>query len=264
MTNATCHHVFRDERLAFMSEGPTGSGRCGLFWLGGFKSQMTGEKANWLAEWAQAQGRNLLRFDYSGHGLSSGAFTDGTISRWLEQSAEMFQRHAPGPRIVLGSSMGGWLALLMARHLAATHPEEAARIRGFVLLAPAVDMTATLIPQGLTGEERRQLEADGVAERPSAYGDGPYRITRQLLEDGEKHLLFGRPYEVDVPVAILHGDKDPDVPWQHGHRVFEMIASPDARFTLIKGGDHRLSDARALALLEDSVASLCARVDSSG
>jgi pimeloyl-ACP methyl ester carboxylesterase len=263
MTNVTRHHVFHHERIAFANEGPMQSDRCGILWLGGFKSQMTGEKASRLAQWAQANSRNQVRFDYSGHGQSSGEFTEGTITSWLDQSVEMFRQHAKGPRILVGSSMGGWIALLAAQKLAANFPEDAKRIRGLVLLAPAVDMTATLIPQGLTAQERARLARDGIAERPSAYGDGPYQITRRLLADGDRHLLFGKPFVVDYPVRILHGDQDPDVPWKHGHRVFEMLEGQDITFTLIKGGDHRLSDAGSLDLLENAVSGLCAGGDGS-
>lgn len=263
MSNVTQHHVFQQDRLAFLCEGPVMPDRCGLVWLCGFKSQMTGEKASRLARWATAQQRNLLRFDYSGHGQSTGEFTDGTISLWLDQAVEMFCHHTPGPRVVIGSSMGAWIALLLVRRLRTQAPDAAARIRGLVLLAPAVDMTATLIPQGMTAAEKESLERTGIAERSSAYGDGPYQITRQLLEDGERHLLFGEPFPVDFPVRILHGDADPDVPVQHGLKVFGMLEGSDVTFTLIKGGDHRLSDPVNLVLLEETVAALCARGDGS-
>lgn len=263
MTSVIRHHVFHNDRLAFASEGLIRPNKCGLMWLGGFKSQMMGEKATRLADWARENDRNLLRFDYSGHGLSSGEFTEGTISLWLAQAVEMFRLQATGPRIILGSSMGGWLGLLLAREIAARYPDDLCRLKGLVLLAPAVDMTAELIPQGLTAEEHEQLRRDGMAERASAYGDGPYQITRRLLEDGEGHLLFGQVFPVDFPVRILHGDKDPDVPWSHGLRVFHMLEGADVNFTLIKGGDHRLSDAQSLDLLADTAAGLCAQADGS-
>ena len=254
-------HPRNEGKLAYISDGSPASARCSLFWLGGFKSSMTGEKATALATWAESTGRHLLRFDYSGHGGSEGDFLDGSISLWLDQAIDMFRTLAPGPRIILGSSMGAWLALLLLRRLKIDCPDDAARIRGLILLAPAIDMTEALISQAMTPEEHEQLARHGKAERPSDYDDGPYVITRKLLEDGRSHSLLGAPFQVCCPVRILHGDADPDVPWQHGMKTFEMLAGKDVNFALLKGRDHRLSDPRSLKLLVETAAELCSAAD---
>jgi pimeloyl-ACP methyl ester carboxylesterase len=211
----------------------------GLFWLGGFKSDMKGTKAEAVDAWAAAEGRASLRFDYSGHGESGGAFTDGTISRWLEESVAVYRRFAKGPHVVIGSSMGGWLALLLARRLADL--KGTAPIAGMVLIAPAVDFTEALMWQQFSDAIKREIAEKGFWLRPSEYGEAPYPITRGLIDDGRKHLLLGGLIETGCPVHILQGVKDPDVPWRHAVELVSRFARDDVVLTLVKDGDHRLS-----------------------
>jgi pimeloyl-ACP methyl ester carboxylesterase len=213
----------------------------GLFWLGGYKSDMKGTKAVALADWAAGAGRACVRFDYSGHGESEGAFTDGTIGRWLADSLAVFDASCQGPQILIGSSMGGWLALLMARELKRCGRDGAASIAGMVLIAPAVDFTEELMWKRFTPEIKRELEETGVWARPSQYSAEPYLVTRQLIEEGRKHLLLGGLIETGCPVRILQGVEDPDVPWQHAVELTSRLASDDVVLTLVKDGDHRLS-----------------------
>jgi pimeloyl-ACP methyl ester carboxylesterase len=217
----------------------------GVFWLGGFKSDMQGTKAAALDRWAQANGRACLRFDYSGHGESGGEFVDGTIGRWLEESVAVFAAFARGPQVLVGSSMGGWLALLLAREWKAragtSDSASAASIAGLVLIAPAVDFTEELMWQRFSPAIKRQIETTGVWERPSEYADEPYVITRGLIEEGRDHLLLGGLIETGAPVHILQGVQDPDVPWQHAMEVSSRLARDDVVLTLVKDGDHRLS-----------------------
>ena len=214
-----------------------------LFWLGGFKSDMRGTKAAALDSWAERQGRGCLRFDYSGHGESGGDFTDGTIGRWLEESLAVYVQFAKGPQVVIGSSMGGWLALLLARELRKRQKkkEPAAPIAGMVLIAPAVDFTEELMWKPFSDGIKREIDQKGFWMRPSQYGDGPYPITKALIEDGRKHLLLGELIETGCPVHILQGVLDPDVPWRHAAELVSRFARDDVVLTLIKDGDHRLS-----------------------
>ncbi len=214
----------------------------GLFWMGGFKSDMKGTKAEALDQWAAAQGRACTRYDYSGHGESGGQFADGTIGRWLEESLAVFTEFCRGPQIVIGSSMGGWLALLLARELRKLDPEKrSAEIKGMVLIAPAPDFTETLMWERFTPEIKKDIEEKGFWQRPSEYADEPYLITRKLIEDGRKHLLLGGLIETGCPVRILQGVKDEDVPWQHATELVSRLARDDVILTLVKDGDHRLS-----------------------
>jgi pimeloyl-ACP methyl ester carboxylesterase len=224
----------------------------GFMWLGGFKSDMTGAKATRLREWAVASDRLFIRFDYSGHGASEGRFEDGTISLWLAEARLVLALARNRPMILIGSSLGGYLALLLAR-------ERVGSIKGLVLVAPAADMTEVLMePQIAANEEARAAIArDGVWLRPSQYGE-PYPITRHLIEDGRNHLLLAQGLDLDCPLRILHGDKDPDVPWQHGLRAFDVTRSPDAQFSLIKDGDHRLSRDQDILAIQRAAESLAA------
>ena len=210
----------------------------GLFWLGGFMSDMKGTKAQALDQWAQAQGRAFIRFDYSGHGESGGQFTEGTIGRWLEECLAVYARFAQAPQVIIGSSMGGWLALLLAREL---KKHDAPPIAGMVLIAPAVDFTEELMWKKFSPAIRREIEEKGVWLRPSQYSEGPYPITRGLIEDGRRHLLLGGLIETGCPVHILQGVQDPDVPWRHAVELVSRFARDDVVLTLIKDGDHRLS-----------------------
>jgi pimeloyl-ACP methyl ester carboxylesterase len=220
-------------------EGKSGNKAPGLFWLGGFKSDMKGTKAEALDRWAEAQGRACVRFDYSGHGESGGDFNEGTIGCWLEESVAVYRKFAQGPQVIVGSSMGGWLALLLARALRGENG--AAPIAGMVLIAPAVDFTEELMwklfPEGI----QREIEIKGFFMRPSLYGEEPYPVTKKLIEEGRQHLLLGGLIETGCPVHILQGVQDPDVPWQHAEALVTRFARDDVVLTLVKDGDHRLS-----------------------
>ncbi|MFY9692576.1 MAG: alpha/beta hydrolase [Xanthobacteraceae bacterium] len=219
----------------------------GLFWLGGYKSDMKGTKAQALADWAARQRRACVRFDYSGHGESEGAFTDGTIGRWLAESLSVFDANSRGPQILIGSSMGGWIALLLVRALqrrralAAAGAQAPASVVGLVLVAPAVDFTEELMWKRFTPEIKRELAETGLWTRPSQYSPEPYLVTRQLIEEGRNHLLLGGMIECGCPVRILQGVADPDVPWQHAKALVARLACDDVVLTLVKDGDHRLS-----------------------
>lgn len=219
----------------------------GVVFLGGFKSDMTGTKAEDLSAFCAARGQAFLRFDYSGHGASGGCFTDGTIGRWAADAARVLEALAEGPQVLVGSSMGGWIALLLALR----HP---GRVRALVGIAPAPDFTAR-IEAGLSPEAREALARDGVWHRPSAYGD-PYPITRALLEEGRNHLLLQAPIPLSVPVRLLHGQQDPDVPWELSLRIAAAVTGPDVQVTLVKDGDHRLSRPQDLLLLRRTLAPL--------
>src|SRR5262252_1879725 len=212
----------------------------GLLWLGGFKSDRKGTKAEALDRWAQEHRRAMVRFDYSGHGESGGNFIDGTIGRWLEESLAVFDACCRGAQIVVGSSMGGWLALLLARELARRAPA-APSIASLVLVAPAVDFTEELMWKRFPPEVKREIEEHGVWARPSQYSNEPYPITRGLIEDGRKHLLLDGMIETGCAVRILQGVQDPDVPWQHTLDLTSRFARDDIVLTLVKDGDHRLS-----------------------
>jgi len=218
------------EQIAWQAvggEGPT------VVWLGGFASDMTGTKAQALSDWAVASGRTYLRFDYFGHGASSGDFADGTISRWRADALAVIDALTDGPLVLVGSSMGGWIACLAAL----SRPE---RVRGMVLIAPAPDFTEKLMKPSLPPEALAQIAAKGSWVRPSPYGDG-YPITRALLEDGARWSILDGPIAIGAPVRILQGGADEDVPWRHALDLAQAIESDDVVFSLIKDGDHRLS-----------------------
>jgi len=226
----------------------------GLIWLGGFNSDMTGTKAVALDAWAAERGRACVRFDYSGHGESGGAFIDGTIGRWLEESVAVFERFCRGPQVVIGSSMGGWMALLLAREFARRQLGQAS-LAGLVLIAPAPDFTEQLMWNGFPPEVREEIRTRGVWMRPSQYGD-PYPITRALIEEGRNHLLLGSAIDVGCPVRILQGAQDPDVPWQHAFALAHRLPSEDVVLTMIQDGDHRLSRPQDIARIISAVAEI--------
>ena len=230
----------------------SGGARPGVVWLGGFKSDMLSTKAQRLEDWARAQGRAMLRFDYSGHGESGGRFEDGTIGLWLEESLALIRQQTEGPQILVGSSMGGWIALLVARALARSG--EASRLAGMVLIAPAVDFTETLLWPRMPEAARREVLEKGAWLRPTPYAPEPCPITRGLIEDGRAHLLFGAPLRSHCPVHILQGMADPDVPWGHAMQLVEHLAEDPVALTLIKDGDHRLSREADIARLLAAVA----------
>ena len=225
----------------------------GLFWLGGFNSDMKGTKALALDAWAAEQGRACVRFDYSGHGESGGKFVDGTIGRWLEDSLAVFERFCRGPQVVIGSSMGGWMALLLARE--AAKRATGASLAGLVLIAPAPDFTEELMWKGFSPQARNEIETRGVWHRPSQYGD-PYPITKNLIEEGRNHLLLGSAIDVGCPVRILQGAQDPDVPWQHAFKLVQRLPAEDVVLTMIQDGDHRLSRPQDIARIIAAVAEI--------
>ena len=229
-------------------------GSPGLFWLSGFKSDMQGTKALALEAWAETRNRACVRFDYSGHGESGGDFVDGTIGRWLEESVAVFERFCEGPQVVIGSSMGGWMALLLAREIAA-RPASRASLAGLVLIAPAPDFTEELMWKGFSLKVRQEIETRGMWLRPSEYGD-PYPITRNLIEEGRKHLLLGSAIEVGCPIRILQGARDPDVPWRHAFALVHRLPADDVVLTMIQDGDHRLSRPQDIARIIAAVAEI--------
>jgi pimeloyl-ACP methyl ester carboxylesterase len=230
------------ERLAWRrvaGVGPT------VVWLGGFKSDMAGTKAQALADWAVAQGRAYVRFDYLGHGESSGDFRAETISRWREDALAVVDQLTTGPLILVGSSMGGWLSCLVAA-------VRKARVHALVLIAPAADFTEKLMAPEMTEADRAALATTGVWMRPSDYGE-PYPITATLLEDGARWSILPGPVGLDCPVRILQGEADPDVPWRHAFALAQAIAGQDVVFSLIKDGDHRLSRPADIARMISAV-----------
>jgi pimeloyl-ACP methyl ester carboxylesterase len=234
--SARAHLDQAGERIAYQKvegAGPT------VIWLGGFHSDMEGAKAVALSDWAEAAGRAYLRFDYFGHGASSGAFEDGTIGRWRADALAVVDRLTTGPLVLVGSSMGGWLACLVAL----ARPE---RINALVLIAPAADFTDKLMEPGFSAEARAALTKDGVWTRPSEYDGGGYPITAALIEEGRAWSILPGPVAIDCPVRILQGGADPDVPWRHALALSEALVGEDVIFSLIKDGDHRLSRPRDL------------------
>ncbi len=237
-------------RIAFRRIAARGERRePGLVWFGGFKSDMTGTKAAHLAEWASDTGRAFLRFDYSGHGDSDERFEDGTISAWLADAVAAFDQLTERSQILIGSSMGAWIATLLALQ----RPE---RIAGALFVAPAPDFTEALLWNQFTGPERDLILAQGRLVDHSPYSPEPSIITRALIEDGRMHLILGAPIAITAPVRILHGMADPDVPWRHAIHFAERLESNDLEMTLIKSGDHRLSTPHDLAAIVAAIESL--------
>jgi pimeloyl-ACP methyl ester carboxylesterase len=232
-------------------------GAPGLIWLCGFRSKMTSVKASAVAEWAQDRGLACLRFDYSGHGQSPGPFEELTIGDWLSEAAGAFRMLSEGPQVIAASSMGGWIALLLARALRTADPAASLRLKGIVLLAPAWDMTEDLMWARASDEVKRELLEHGVCYRQTIYEEHPFPVTRRLIEEGRLHLLRGAPFDPGCPVRILHGMKDEDVPWRRSIELSELLQSDDLRLTLIKDADHRLGGAKELRLLFDAVQELC-------
>lgn len=229
----------------------------GVVWLGGYRSDMSGTKAERLAAWARDHGHACLRHDYSGHGASGGVFAEGTISRWLAESLAVFERFSEGPQILVGSSMGAWIALRMAQELARSHPR--GRIAGMVLIAPAPDFTVELMEPHLTKAQKHDLETKGYFEEHSDYSPEPNVYTRALIEDGRANRVMTGVIETHCPVIILQGMKDPDVPYSHAQKLVEHLPADDVTLTLIKDGDHRLSREEDIALILKAVQELVAR-----
>jgi len=228
----------------------------GIVWLGGYKSDMLGTKAEALAAWAAEHGRAFLRHDYSGHGESGGAFADGTISKWLHQSLAVFSQFASGPQILVGSSMGAWIALRMVQEL---NKADDRRVAGLVLIAPAPDFTAELVEPVLTDAQRRDLATKGYFEEPSDYSDQPYIYTRALIEDGRANLVMTGPIDTHCPVHVLQGMADEAVPHSHALKLVRLLPADDVTLSLIPDGDHRLSRPQDLDLLLRAMGSIAER-----
>ncbi|MDE2181878.1 MAG: alpha/beta hydrolase [Alphaproteobacteria bacterium] len=214
----------------------------GVVWLGGFRSDMEGTKARTVDGWAARKGHACLRFDYYGHGSSTGDFMKGTISRWRDDALAAFDALTEGPQVLVGSSMGGWIAAMVAR----ARPE---RLAGMILIAPAADFTEGLMWDKMSDDVKETIRRDGVWWHESDNPEERFPITRALIEDGRRNAVLDEPWALRAPVRILQGMADPDVPWEHAVRLMEAIEG-DIAMTLVKGGDHRLSTPHDLALLE--------------
>jgi pimeloyl-ACP methyl ester carboxylesterase len=221
----------------------------GLMWLQGLKSEMVSTKATALAGWCAENGFACTRFDYSGHGRSGGRFEDGTIGAWLEEAHAVLDRLTSGPQVLVGSSTGGYVALLVLRDLLRRDPARAQRIKGLVLIAPAWDLTTKLMWDRFGPAARRAIEDQGVFLRPSNYGDAPYAITRAFLDEGRQHLIGPDGFDPGRPVIVLHGLQDEDVPWEHTLELDAMLRGGHVRVHAVPKGDHRLSTPDDLALM---------------
>ncbi|MBC7479826.1 MAG: alpha/beta hydrolase [Pseudorhodobacter sp.] len=230
-------------RIAYQQQPGVGPG---VVFLGGFRSDMTGTKAAYLADWAQATGRAFLRLDYSGHGQSGGDFLDGSIGDWFEDAAAAIAALTQEPQVLVGSSMGGWISLLVARAM----PD---RVTGLVGVAAAPDFTEDLMWAGFSAADQAELMATGQLATPSEYSDEPYVITRRLIEEGRGRLVLRTPLGLPFPVRLLQGTADLDVPVSVALRLLDHATCPDMRLTLVKGADHRFSTPECLALMVQAV-----------
>lgn len=242
-----------DRRIAYIQTEGRRPEAPGLVWMSGFKSDMVSTKASALADFAGRTGAPYLRFDYSGHGQSSGDIETFTIGDWLAESLVCFDRLTKGPQIIIGSSMGGWLALLLARIM--VERGEGDRLAGMVLIAPAWDMTEALMWEQFPAAAKEALERDGVFYQPSEYGE-PYALTKALIEEGRDHLIGASGFDPGCPVHIIQGMRDPDVPWQHAMKLVDLLHNDDVRITLVKDAEHRLSREQDLALLFGAIRQL--------
>ena len=227
-------------RIAALSQPPAADGGPGLMWLLGLKSDMVSTKAEALADWTATRGIGFTRFDYSGHGRSEGRFEEATLSDWLEESTAVFQKLTRGPQILVGSSTGAHVALLLLKHLIETAPDDARRVRGLVLIAPAWDLTDLMWSQ-LPDEARRDIIEKGAWVRPSDYDPAGYVITRRFIEDGRQHLLKGTGFDPGRPVLVLQGVIDRDVPVAHARALRDVLAGDRVRITEVADGEHRMS-----------------------
>jgi pimeloyl-ACP methyl ester carboxylesterase len=238
-------------RIAYLTEFPAAA-PVSLLWLSGYKSDMASTKAIAVADFAREKGFGCTRLDYSGHGISRGRFEDGTIGQWLAEADAVFRRVTQGRQIVIGSSMGGWIALLLLRRLLREAPAEAKRIAGLVLIAPAWDMTEELMWKKFDAGAKRDLAATGIFLQPSEYGE-PYAITRALIEEGRGHLLARQPFDPGRPVVILQGAQDAAVPIAHTRELAGFLRGGWPELHEIPDGEHRLSRPEDLALLFSSI-----------
>jgi pimeloyl-ACP methyl ester carboxylesterase len=242
-------------RIAYLRRtASAGAAKPGIVRLAGIRSDMGAIEAAYLDRYAEETGRAFLRFDYSGHGLSEGTFEAGTIGRWLQESLAAIRALTKGPQILVGSSMGGWLALLAARGLHESGETE--RLKGLVLLAPAIDFTEVLIFDKMSASARAELLEKGVWMRPSDHSAARYPITRRLIEEGRNHLLFGSAIRSYCPVHILQGMQDENIPWRHTMTLVEHLACDPVSLTLVKDADHRLSRPEDLAKLAAAVTAM--------
>ena len=241
--------------IAYSHVPPPNPGATSLFWLSGFMSDMASTKATAVAAYAKSKGLGSTLFDYSGHGVSSGKFIDGTMGRWLEEAVAIFTNVSSGPQIIIGSSMGGHIALVLIRKLQREAPDHAKRIKGLILIAPAWDMTEELMWKKFPEDARRALIDDGVYFEPSNYGE-PYTITRGLIDDGRQHLLARQPFDPGCPVRILQGLQDVDVPASHTRELLTFLKGHDIRLVEIADGEHRLSRAQDLEKLYAAISEL--------
>lgn len=242
-----------------LSPGTDPAKPVGVVFLGGFCSDMGGTKAVALENWCQNEGRQFLRFDYTGHGQSSGEFQDGTISQWVDDTVFAVESLTTGPLILVGSSMGGWIMLLAALKIGAKDNE---RIKGLLGLAAAPDFTEDFANRELTPEQLAKLERDGKIEIENCYEpDDPYIITKALMDDGRKNILLGSEIKITVPIRLIQGMKDQDVPWKTALRIKEMVSSSDVEIQLIKNGDHRLSEPNDLKRMLVTLESLLQQIE---
>lgn len=254
MTTETLEYLdHRGTKIAFRrSQGA--AGKAGIVWMGGFHSDMQGEKATVLHRAAVEAGRSYVRFDYLGHGESGGKFADGTIGRWRSDALEVLDKLTDGPQVVVGSSMGGWMALLAAL----AKPE---RVKGLVLLAPAPDFTDKLMWASFDDNQKRQIMEDGFWTRPSPYDAAGYPITRELINEGREWNVLDDEIAVDIPVRILQGGLDTDVPWTHSLDLADKLRSKDVVWSLVKDGDHRLSRPQDITRMIATVLATADQVD---
>lgn len=240
-----------DRTLAYQQHNasPEKAGKPGLVFLGGYLSDMTGTKALFLDEQCRKEGLGFLRFDYRGHGASSGRFEDGCIGDWFDDALQIFEALTKGPQIVIGSSMGGWIGLLLAR----ARPE---RLAGFIGIAAAPDFTEDLVWPFLSDEKKAELEKNGKIYETVSPPDHVEPLTKKLLDEGRDHLLLRAPLQIDAPIRLFQGMKDDQVPWKTALRIAERATSEDVRVTLIKDGDHRLSRPQDLAMIWREIAAL--------
>lgn len=225
----------------------------GVVFCGGFRSDMAGTKAAFLRDWAQRRGQAFVRFDYSGHGSSGGDFLDGAIGDWFEDALAVVQGLTEGPQMLVGSSMGGWIALLLARAVPA-------RIAGLIGIAAAPDFTEDSMWNGFTPDQRAKIMATGQLALPSEYADAPYIITKRLIEEGRNRLVLRTPLDLPFPVRLLQGSADVDVPQAVALRLFDHVTGPDVQLTVVKGADHRFSNPDCLALMVSAIEDVLRRV----
>ncbi|MAE50694.1 MAG: alpha/beta hydrolase [Micavibrio sp.] len=239
--------------IAYHYSAPVGEGKDlpHVFFLGGFKSDMNGTKATYLEAQCKARGQGFLRFDYTGHGQSGGDFVDGTIGSWKGDALDIFDHIAADKVILVGSSMGGWISLLVAR-------EREKFLHGIIGIAAAPDFTIDMWFNRLNESQRQEIEEKGRAELPNDY-DEPYILTKALFEDGKQHLLLDAEQDIDVPMVLIQGMADPDVPWEVTARIEKAFPKSEVDIVLIEDGDHRLSRPEDLALLDKEVTNLSHR-----